>query len=154
MRAFGRALFNDRARPWVAMGLLLVIAILGHETAEYAVEREGGARRCFVDPSICADEELVLSLWHVLDTQSDGYRVSRLGHVLSVQGSPEGLLPGGRVSLRGHFDGTGTRLIEQERMAHPLWRLKRNFSIVGALGVFFWLLSSVRLGAGGLLCRG
>ena len=147
-------IFGDRVRPWLALGLLLVMALLGKQTAEHAVQREGSARRCFADPSICGGEEIVLSVWRVLDTQADGFRVTRLGHVLQVEGAPQGLRSGGRISLRGQFNPDGSRLLELERVSHPLWRVKRNFSFVGVLGVFGWLLSSIRLGRGGLECRG
>lgn len=153
MKALGQALFEDRARPWVALAVLIVLSVLGHQTAQYTVREEGGARRCFEDPTVCANEEVVLSVWHVVDSQSEEYRVSRLGHVLRIQGSPEGLEPGGRVSVRGRFDSAGARLIEQERVSHPLWKVKRNFSILGALGVFCWLLARIRVVAGGLVCR-
>ena len=145
---------GDRVRPWLALGLLLVLGFLGKQTADYAVETEGSARRCFTDSSICGGEEVVLSVWRVLDTQPDGFRVTRLGHVLEVKGPSQGLSEGSRVSVRGRFNPEGSRLVELERVNHPLWGLKRNFSLLGAIGVFCWLLSSIRLGVGGLVCRG
>ncbi len=154
MRAFERAIFGDRARPWVALGLLLVLGVLGKQTADYAVEREGSARRCFADPSICGGEEVALSVWRVLDTRPGGFRVTRLGHVLQVDGPAEGLTAGGRISVKGRFNPEGSRLLELKRVTHPLWGVKRNFSLIGAIWVFCWLLASIRWGSGGLVCRG
>jgi len=154
MRAFLRAILSDRARPWLAVVLVLGLGVLGKQTADFAVESEGGARRCFADPTLCGGELVVLSVWTVLDTQADGFRVTRLGHVLQVDGSSEGLAIGGRISLKGQFNAEGTRLFELERLTHPLWGLKRNFSLLGAIGMFVWLLASVRLETGGLVCRG